>query len=154
VSRLTIRISRGEAPAEARAVRRRVFVEEQGVATDEEWDEHDAEGAETLHFVVFAGGRAVGCARLRAYGEAAKVERVAVLREQRGLGIGRALMEAAEDAAAQQQRVRLVLHAQTASIPFYERLGWRALGPEFREAGIPHRRMEKRGRPSGRSSRS
>jgi predicted GNAT family N-acyltransferase len=149
VSRLTIRSSRGEAPAEARSVRRRVFVEEQGVACDEEWDEHDAEGADTLHFVAFADGRAVGCARLRAYGEAAKLERVAVLAEQRGLGLGRALMEAAERAALEMGRTRLVLHAQTAVIPFYERLGWRALGPEFSEAGIPHRRMEKEGPPGG-----
>lgn len=143
MSRLTIRISRGEAPAEARGVRRKVFVEEQGVASDAEWDEHDAEGAGTLHFVALADGRAVGCARLRAYGEAAKLERLAVLAEQRRLGRGRALMEAAEQAAREMGRTRLVLHAQTAVIPFYERLGWRALGPEFSEAGIPHRRMEK-----------
>lgn len=146
MSRPTIRISRGEAPAEACAVRRRVFVEEQGVASDEEWDEHDVAGADTLHFVAFADGRAVGCARLRAYGEAAKVERVAVLPEQRRLGLGRVLMEAAERAAGEMGRSRLVLHAQTAVVPFYERLGWRALGPEFSEAGIRHRRMEKRGR--------
>lgn len=154
MSRLTIRISRGEAPAEARAVRRRVFVSEQGVASEEEWDEHDAAGGETLHFVAFADGRAVGCARLRAYGEAAKVERVAVLPEQRRLGLGRALMEAAERSAGEMGRTRLVLHAQSAVIPFYERLGWRALGPEFSEAGIPHRRMEKRGQLSERSPRS
>ena len=147
MSRVTIRISRGEAPADARAVRRRVFVEEQGVASDEEWDEHDAPGAETLHFVAFEGSRAVGCARLRAYGEAAKLERVAVLPEQRRLGLGRALMEAAERAARQRGRTRLLLHAQTAVIPFYERLGWRALGPEFSEAGIPHRKMEKESQP-------
>jgi predicted GNAT family N-acyltransferase len=90
----------------------------------------------------------VGTARLRPYGAGAKVERVAVLPEQRGRGLGRALMEAAECAAWQRGCARLVLHAQLPVIPFYERLGWRALGPEFGEAGIPHRRMEKE-RPSG-----
>ena len=143
MSRLTIRISEGEAPAEARAIRRRVFVEEQGVASHEEWDEHDAPGAETLHLVAFQEGSAVGCARLRTRGEDTKVERVAVLLEQRRLGLGRALMEAAERAARQRGCLRLVLHAQTAVTPFYERLGWRVVGPEFAEAGIPHRRMEK-----------
>lgn len=143
MARFTIRSSHGEAPAEARAIRRQVFVEEQGVGSDEEWDEHDAAGAATLHFVAFEAGRAVGCARLRAHGEAAKVERVAVLPALRRLGLGRALMEAAEHAAAERGQARLVLHAQVAVIPFYERLGWRAHGPEFDEAGIPHRRMEK-----------
>jgi ElaA protein len=143
VSGFTIHGVRGAAPADARAIRRRVFVEEQGVASDEEWDQHDAEGAATLHLVAFHAGRAAGCARLRAYGPDAKVERVAVLPEARRLGLGRALMEAAELAARAQGRPRLVLHAQTAVIPFYERLGWRAFGPEFQEAGIPHRRMEK-----------
>jgi ElaA protein len=123
MSRFTIRISPGEAPADARAIRRKVFVEEQGVASDEEWDEHDAAGAATLHFVALENGRAVGCARLRAHGEGAKLERVAVL------------------------------HAQTAVIPFYERLGWRAQGPEFDEAGIPHRKMERRRRANRRLPR-
>jgi predicted GNAT family N-acyltransferase len=150
VSRVTIRISQGEAPADARAIRRRVFVEEQGVAGDEERDEHDAAGAATLHFVAFEGERAVGCARLRAHGDGAvaKVERVAVLPEQRRLGLGRALMEAAERAARRRGHRRLVLHAQVAVVPFYERLGWRARGPEFSEAGMEHRRMEKEGPPA------
>jgi ElaA protein len=86
----------------------------------------------------------VGCARLRTRGDAAKIERVAVLAKRRRLGLGRALMEAAERAAAQRGHRRLVLHAQVAVIPFYERLGWEAYGPEFLEAGIPHRAMKKR----------
>ena len=143
MARVTIRISRGEAPAEARAIRRRVFVEEQGVASEEEWDAHDAASAATLHLVAFDGEDAVGCARLRTVGDAAKIERVAVSKERRGLGLGRALMEAAERAAARQGRARLVLHAQLAVLPFYERLGWSAHGPEFSEAGIPHRAMAK-----------
>jgi len=144
VSRFTIRTARGEAPPEAREVRRRVFVEEQGVAAHEEWDEHDAPRAETLHFVASEGAHAVGCARLRAYAESAKVERVAVLPELRRLGLGRALMDAVETAAWRRGHRELVLHAQVAVIPFYEGLGWRAVGPEFVEAGIVHRKMEKR----------
>ena len=70
-----IRVTRGEAPADARAIRRRVFVEEQGVASDEEWDEHDRAGADTLHFVALVEGRAVGCARLRRHAGGAQVER-------------------------------------------------------------------------------
>lgn len=138
-----LRAAAGAAPSEARAIRHRVFVEEQHVAPHEEWDEHDAPGAATLHFVAFAGEHPVGCARLRAHGGGAKVERVAVLPEQRKLGLGRDLMEAAETAAWRRGHDRLVIHAQVAVIPFYERLGWRATGPEFVEAGIAHRKMEK-----------
>jgi predicted GNAT family N-acyltransferase/predicted nucleotidyltransferase len=133
----------GAAPAEAREIRRRVFVEEQRVAPDEEWDEHDEAGAGTLHFVARKAGRALGCARVRERDDAAKIERVAVLRESREHGLGRALMEAAETAAWRRGHARLVIHAQLPVLPFYERLGWRAVGPEFVEAGIAHREMVK-----------
>jgi predicted GNAT family N-acyltransferase len=140
---IEIREKRGEAPVDARAIRRRVFVEEQGVARDDEWDEHDRAGSEALHFVAIAAGSAVGCARLRDYDVSAKVERVAVLPERRGAGLGRCLMAAVERAAGRRGHRELVLHAQTTVLPFYERLGWRAEGPEFHEAGIAHRRMRK-----------
>ena len=143
MTRIGIRCQEGAAPAEARAIRRRVFVEEQRVAAAEEWDAHDEVAADTLHFVAFEAGRAVGCARLRAVDGAAKIERVAVLPEARERGLGRALMEAAETAAWRRGAEHLRIHAQSDAIPFYEGIGWRALGPEFLEAGIAHRAMEK-----------
>jgi predicted GNAT family N-acyltransferase len=143
MTQLRTRCSLGAAPAAAREIRRRVFVEEQGVAPGEEWDAHDEAGAETLHFVTWQGDRALGCARLRSLGDTAKIERVAVLREQRAHGLGRSLMQAAETAAWRRGHSRLAIHAQLAVIPFYERLGWRAVRPEFVEAGIAHRKMEK-----------
>jgi predicted GNAT family N-acyltransferase len=143
VTRIAIRCHRGAAPAEAREIRRRVFIEEQRVAVREEWDAHDEAGSGTLHFVAHETGRALGCARLRSLAGGGKIERVAVLPEARERGLGRVLMEAAETAAWRRGAARLALHAQTAVIPFYERLGWRAHGPEFVEAGIPHRAMEK-----------
>jgi len=143
MSRIAIGCRRGAAPPEAREIRRRVFVEEQRVAPDEEWDAHDEAGSGTLHFVARDGERALGCARLRSVEGAGKIERVAVLGEARERGLGRALMEAAETAAWRRGAERLLIHAQTQGIPFYERIGWRALGPEFVEAGIAHREMEK-----------
>jgi len=155
MSRVAIRCSRGPAPAAAREIRRRVFVEEQRVASDEEWDAYDEAGADSLHFVALDGERALGCARLRWLDDAAKIERVAVLPEARERGLGRALMEAAETAAWRRGAERLRIHAQTRVIPFYERIGWRALGPEFAEAGIAHRKMEKAdpAAPPGEGSR-
>lgn len=143
MTRLRTRCSQGAAPGIARELRRRVFVEEQGVDPREEWDAHDEAGAETLHFVTWQGDRALGCARLRSLGDSAKIERVAVLREHRAHGLGRTLMQAAETAGWRRGHARLAIHAQRAVIPFYERLGWRANGPEFVEAGIAHRKMEK-----------
>jgi predicted GNAT family N-acyltransferase len=72
------------------------------------------------------------------------VERVAVLRPLRGSGLGRRLMDAVEAEAARRALPELLLHAQTAVIDFYTRLGWQAFGPEFDEAGIPHRKMRRR----------
>jgi len=143
MTQLRTRCSQGAAPAAAREIRRRVFVEEQGVDPREEWDAHDDAGAATLHFVTWQGDRALGCARLRSLGDSAKIERVAVLREHRAHGLGRTLMQAAETAAWRRGHARLAIHAQRVVVPFYARLGWRAVGPEFVEAGIAHRKMEK-----------
>jgi predicted GNAT family N-acyltransferase len=65
---------------DALSVRRIVFIEEQQVPEEIEIDEHDEAGAETIHFVAYAGGNPVGAGRLRAYAPGVgKVERVAVL---------------------------------------------------------------------------
>jgi len=124
------------------AIRREVFVEEQGVSLDEEMDAHDAV---CVHFLAFDGRDAVGTARLRETDAGSvKAERVAVRRSARRAGVGRALMRALEDEARACGRHELVLNAQAPVIAFYERLGYRAEGPQFLEAGIPHRAMRKR----------
>ena len=122
------------------AVRRRVFVEEQGVAPEEEEDGRDAA---CLHWLAWWGDEPVGTARLRALPDGWKAERVAVLPPHRQHGIGLALMRALEAEAWRRGAARLLLHAQSAVISFYERQGYRAEGPVFDEAGIPHRKMSK-----------
>lgn len=122
----------GEAAGE---IRRVVFIEEQDVPRDEEWDGRDPE---CLHFLALADGRALGTARLLPDGH---IGRVAVLAEARGLGIGLALMEAAIAAARQRGLPAAELAAQTHALAFYERLGFEAFGAPFMEAGIPHRNM-------------
>ncbi|QDX41215.1 GNAT family N-acetyltransferase [Salarchaeum sp. JOR-1] len=129
--------------ADAFSVRRDVFVEEQGVPEDVEWDDYD-EAERTRHFVAYDGETPVGAARLRpADDDAGKVERVATLKERREEGIGGALMEALED-AARGEYDRLVLHAQTHAESFYLHLGYETTSDVFDEAGIPHVEMEKR----------
>lgn len=124
-----------ELGALAWAVRRRVFGDEQGVP--EELD-GDGEDGRCVHVVLLHGGEPVATGRVTPEG---KVGRVAVLRRS---GLGAAVMAALEAAARERGIATLTLHAQRDAIPFYERLGYAASGPELAEADIPHRRMELR----------
>ena len=130
--------------AAVRAVRQRVFVEEQACPPEEEWDAHDAPGARgrsVHHVLAEADGVAVGCARWRAAGGAAKLERFAVLPEARGRGVARALVaRTLADARAAGHR-RFALHAQTYAAPLYAAFGFRETGAPFTEAGIEHVKM-------------
>lgn len=134
---------------DAFAIRRDVFVDEQGVDEDIEWDEHDEPEAAATHFVAYDDGDVVGAARFRAVSDDAdesatgKVERVVVAANRRSEGWGRSVMDAVESHAREEGFDRLTLHAQTPVREFYERLGYDAYGEEFEEAGIPHVKMEK-----------
>lgn len=124
------------------AVRREVFVGEQGVPHHVEVDGFDDD---CVHLLGRFDGKVFGTLRLRPLGEGrCKVERVAVLAIGRGQGWGRALMDAAEAVAARNGWTDLELHAQLAVVPFYERLGWLGDGPVFFEGGIAHRHFAKR----------
>ena len=98
-------------------------------------------------------GTPLGTGRLL-YGEAAAAKtdgdpavgslgRLAVTEEARGLGVGAALVRAVEDAARARGLTAVDLHAQTHALGFYERLGYVVYGPEFPDAGIPHRAMRR-----------
>lgn len=125
----------------ALAVRRAVFVEEQGVPEHRELDGRDDTAT---HYIAYDGDRAVGAARRREYDDSrAKVERVAVRESERGRGIGRALMDAVEADAAEADYDEVILHAQVPVVSFYEDLGYEVTSEEFEDAGIPHREMRK-----------
>lgn len=143
-----------EDPADREAcfrVRKQVFVVEQGVPQEIEYDAYDAVAVHVL--AVREDGEPLGAGRLL-HGEAAvgrtdgdltvgSLGRLAVTREARGLGIGVALVRAIEDAARARGLAAVDLHAQTHALGFYERLGYEAYGPEFPDAGIPHRAMRR-----------
>lgn len=139
---LTISTGRWEAlGAHATTIRHTVFVAEQQVPEKEEWDGLDPS---CTHFLAWlpttpqSQPRPVGTARLLPDGH---IGRVAVLADARGQGVGVALMNAAIEAACQQQHERVVLSAQLHALAFYERLGFYAYGDVFMDAGIPHREM-------------
>jgi len=118
------------------SLRRTVFVEEQGVAEDEEWDGADSD---CRHFLADDGaGRPIGTARLMPSGQ---VGRMAVLVEWRGQGIGARLLRLAVDAARTANYPSVFLHAQSHAVGFYERTGFKVTGKPFMEAGIEHCEM-------------
>lgn len=118
--------------SDLRRIRKRVFIDEQGVTPEQEWDSLDADA---IHFLAEEEDFAVGTARLLPDG---CIGRVSVLKEWRGLKVGEALMQAAIDEAERRGLKQQTLTAQVHASRFYERLGFRAVSEEFIEAGIPH----------------
>lgn len=124
------------------ALRRAVFIEEQGIPEPEEWDTLDADA---VHLVAWDGARPVGTARLLS-GTAGtgRITRVCVLASHRGTGLGAALIR---DSLARLEAAglsRAELSAQTYARGFYARLGFEPHGQEYDDAGIPHVAMAQR----------
>jgi predicted GNAT family N-acyltransferase len=128
-------------------IRRKVFVDGQSVPIEIEFDGLDPSAE---HFLALADGHseetpvALGTARMRIVNGAAKAERIAVLEEARGSGIGRALVASIEFHARRAGLESVRLDAQVQAAGFYEKLGYLAEGEVFIEAGIDHRLMTKR----------
>jgi predicted GNAT family N-acyltransferase len=123
--------------AAAHPVRTAVFVQEQGIAAEEEWD---AEDATALHAVLFdVHGTPLGNARLLPpKANIAKIGRMAVLREMRGKGYGARLLQALLLEARRRGNKEVHLNAQRTAEGFYAAQGFTALGEPFDEVGIAH----------------
>lgn len=122
------------------AIRRLVFIDEQHVPEEIEMD---ADDANAFHALAFDGEKPVGCGRMVAHGDHVKIGRMAVLRELRGTGIGRHVLEFLMEAARQRGFHKAVLHAQLTAEGFYLKNGYIPHGEPFEEAGIMHRTMER-----------
>jgi ElaA protein len=122
------------------ALRRAVFIEEQGISEPEEWD--DLDGA-AIHLLAHEGQTPLGTARLIIAGTTGKIGRLCVAKSARGTGLGAALVTESCLHLKELGCLRAYLSAQTYAIAFYERLGFVAYGAEYDDAGIPHRDMEK-----------
>lgn len=118
-----------------RALREAVFVVEQGVPPEIEWDGRDA-GAR--HLIAERDGAPVGCGRLLPDG---RIGRLAVRAPLRGGGIGALLLQGLLQLAREEGMRRVYLHAQASAEDFYRRAGFLPDGPLFDEAGIAHRNM-------------
>lgn len=136
----TVKIYENTLPPAAKAIRQKVFVEEQGFA-----EEFDAQDGAAAHILLFDGE--TPCAVCRVFAGDAPGEmhigRVAVLKEARGCGAGSAVMRAAEAYAVEKGAVRAVLSAQVQAKPFYEKCGYTAVGAIYPDQGCPHTDMYK-----------
>ena len=118
--------------ADLRRIREAVFIAEQSVPPELEWDGYDDEA---IHFLALENGYPIGTARLLSDGQ---IGRVSVLRDWRGMNVGDALMRAAIAEAEQRGLREQRLTAQVHATRFYERLGFEVVSEEFLEAGLPH----------------
>lgn len=120
-------------------IRKKVFVDEQNIPLELEVDETESEA---IYFLTYSDDRPAATGRLREYGKYIKFERIATLKEWRGKGVGRNLMEAMLDYAKKNFPGKVpYMHSQESAVAFYERLGWRKSGDPFMEADIPHQAM-------------
>ena len=127
---------------EAGAIRKKVFVDEQGIPAELEWDAADAVALHAVAYNRF--GLALATGRLLEHEPGlSKIGRMAVVPALRGSRIGRQVLDALMQAARERGDRQVLLHAQTSAAGFYRRAGFEPQGAEFEEAGIPHLAMVK-----------
>lgn len=134
---IQVRVAKPEERELAFGIRRDVFILEQNVPADEEFDQYEDE---STHLLAWAQTQIAGTARLRFVDGWAKFERIAVAAPWRGHKVGAALMQALIN---QSGGHNCCLNAQCQAQAFYERWDFVAVGETFLDAGIPHVRMER-----------
>ncbi|MES2636421.1 MAG: GNAT family N-acetyltransferase [Pseudomonadota bacterium] len=125
-------VSWQQAESHLRAVRTTVFIEEQLVTPEFEWDDID-NGA--VHLLALNNNQAIGCLRIIHY---AKIGRMAVLKPWRGLGVGKMLLNEAIHICLLHGSKQIDLSAQAHAIHFYQQAGFRVTSEEYTDVHIPH----------------
>jgi predicted GNAT family N-acyltransferase len=120
-------------------IRKQVFVNEQGVSPDLEFDGHDGDA---LHIVAIDGENIIGTARvIFITANKAKLERMAILKPFRKKGIGRGIITFVKEELRKRRFKHLDIHAQYSAVGFYESCGFKESGVPFYEADIKHVKM-------------
>lgn len=123
--------------------RRKVFIEEQQVPEVEEYDEFDSLQAPCDHILVYYKEQPVGTGRLRVVEGYGKLERICIVEEFRKFGLGKEIIMGLEQIARDNGLTKAKLNAQSYAEVFYEKLGYKRVGEEFMDCGIPHILMKK-----------
>lgn len=119
-------------------IRKEVFVVEQGVPLEDEFDEFDSLGGQCEHILVYDNEKAVGTGRLRVVDDFGKLERICILEPYRKFGLGKVIIQTLEEIAKDKEIDRVKLHGQTQAEGFYKKLGYQTSSNVFIEDGIPH----------------
>ncbi|MCW7540622.1 YbgC/FadM family acyl-CoA thioesterase [Aquabacterium sp. A7-Y] len=127
---------------DARLVRKEVYVDEQRIPAEMEWDEADLACVQAVAYNRLGMPLATGRLMEHVPG-VAKIGRMATRRTMRGGGAGRAVLDALMQAARRQGYREAVLHAQLSATSFYLQAGFATRGPQYEELGIPHVEMVK-----------
>jgi predicted GNAT family N-acyltransferase len=120
-------------------IREKVFIEEQKVTSQLEWDGLDEEA---IHFLAYQDEKAIGCARALVIENHMQLGRMAVLKEYRNQGIGSALIEKAMITAKLNQLSKILISAQCHAIDFYKKFGFEVTSEVYLDAGISHQDMK------------
>ncbi|MBM7661153.1 putative GNAT family N-acyltransferase [Bacillus mesophilus] len=137
------RIKLEEDLSKAFQIRKKVFVEEQGVPLEDEFDEFDTLEGQCNHILVYHEENPVGTGRIRVVDGLGKLERICILKPFRKFGLGKVIIKGLEAIAEEKGVSRVKLHGQTHAEGFYQKLGYRTSSDVFMEDGIPHIVMEK-----------
>lgn len=125
------------------SIRKNVFVEEQGVPLEDEFDQFDTLDGQCEHILVFHNEQPVGTGRLRTIDGVGKLERICILEPYRELGLGKVIIKTLETLAEDSGISKVKLHGQTQAEGFYRKLGYKTVSEVFIEDGIPHILMMK-----------
>ncbi|GAA0320526.1 GNAT family N-acetyltransferase [Oceanobacillus oncorhynchi subsp. oncorhynchi] len=124
-------------------IRKEIFVKEQEVSEEEEFDAFDSLDADCVHILVYYDNKPVGTGRVRAVEGVGKLERICILKPYRKYGLGKVIVQSLEEIVLQKGLTRAKLHGQTHAEGFYHKLGYETASDEFLEDGIPHYLMVK-----------
>lgn len=118
-----------------KSIRTCVFTNEQGADADSEFDEYDST---SLFALLYDENEPVGTARIAKTAAGFKIGRIAILKSCRGKGYGADIVSAVTDKAFEMGADKVFVDAQNYAVPFYEKLGFRVIGAEITDRGLPH----------------
>lgn len=124
-------------------IRKEVFVKEQGVPLEDEFDKFDTLDGSCEHILVYYNEQPVGTGRIRVFDGFGKLERICILEPYRKFGLGKIIIFQLEEIAKEKGISEVKLHGQTQAEGFYKKLGYRTSSNIFMEDGIPHILMQK-----------
>ncbi|MGI2326763.1 GNAT family N-acetyltransferase [Planococcus sp. YIM B11945] len=139
----TQKITTEEDLKKAFAIRKEVFVNEQGVPAEDEFDQFDVLNKGCEHVLVYSDNQAVGTGRIRFVDKVGKLERICILEPFRKFGLGKSVILALEEIAEEHCAKQVKLHGQIQAEGFYQKLSYHTASAVFLEDGIPHILMMK-----------